>query len=173
MSTIGAAQLYDANVLPLTAKLTILCYRYPKQQRLLALKKTSVAQHALAPRYLPFSSLSSLHPSKFDVILIDPPFSSSFTWEDLQDLPIPSLAADPSFVLMWVGSGAGEGLERGREVMAKWGFRRCEDIVWVKTNNTTNDGPGVRFSLRRACVQFANTILLIDRSTDYIPFDSD
>ncbi|EKM61498.1 uncharacterized protein PHACADRAFT_82400 [Phanerochaete carnosa HHB-10118-sp] len=115
---------------------------YPKQQRLLALKKASVAQHALAPRYLSFSSLSSLNPSKFDVILIDPPFSSSFTWDDLQELPIPTLAADPSFVLMWVGSGAGEGLERGREIMARWGFRRCEDIVWVKTNHTTNRGPG-------------------------------
>ncbi|KIP10153.1 hypothetical protein PHLGIDRAFT_39604, partial [Phlebiopsis gigantea 11061_1 CR5-6] len=115
---------------------------YPKQQRLLALKKASVAQHALAPRYLPFASLSSLNPSKFDVILIDPPFSSSFNWEDLQNLPIPTLAADPSYVLMWVGSGAGQGLERGREIMAKWGFRRCEDIVWVKTNKTTNQGPG-------------------------------
>lgn len=103
-----------------------------------------MAQHAAAPRYLPFSSLSSLHPSKFDVVLIDPPFSSSFTWDDLQELPIPALAADPSYVLMWVGSGAGDGLERGREVMAKWGFRRCEDIVWVKTNSTTNRGPGVR-----------------------------
>lgn len=118
--------------------------RYPKQQRLLALKKASVAAHALPPTYLPYSQLSSLHPTKFDVILIDPPFSSSFTWDDLQDLPIPALAADPSFVLMWVGSGAGEGLERGREVMAKWGFRRCEDIVWVKTNKTSNRGPGVR-----------------------------
>ncbi|PSS29760.1 hypothetical protein PHLCEN_2v2908 [Hermanssonia centrifuga] len=115
---------------------------YPKQQRLLALKKASVASHTLAPAYLPYSELSSLHPTKFDVILIDPPFSSSFSWEDLQNLPIPALAADPSFVLMWVGSGAGEGLERGREVMAKWGFRRCEDIVWVKTNKTTNHGPG-------------------------------
>ena len=82
--------------------------------------------------------------SKFDVILIDPPFSSSYTWDDVQDLPIPTLAADPSFVLLWVGSGAGEGLERGREVMAKWGFRRCEDIIWVKTNKTSNNGPGVR-----------------------------
>lgn len=118
--------------------------RYPKQQRLLALKKASVAQHASGPSYLPYSELSTLHPSKFDVILIDPPFSSSFTWEDLQDLPIPALAADPSFVLMWVGSGAGDGLERGREVMAKWGFRRCEDICWIKTNNTSNRGPGVR-----------------------------
>lgn len=111
------------------------------------MKKASVAAHALIPSYLPFAELSTLHPSKFDVILIDPPFSSSFTWEDLQDLPIPALAADPSFVLMWVGSGAGEGLERGREVMAKWGFRRCEDIVWVKTNKTTNRGPGVRHDI--------------------------
>ncbi|CDO70412.1 hypothetical protein BN946_scf184999.g53 [Trametes cinnabarina] len=115
---------------------------YPKQQRLLALKKAAVKQHALPPTFLPFAELSSLHPSKFDVILIDPPFSSSFSWDDLQNLPIPALAADPSFVFMWVGSGSGDGLERGREVMGKWGFRRCEDIVWVKTNKTTNRGPG-------------------------------
>ncbi|KAI9057521.1 MT-A70-domain-containing protein [Trametes sanguinea] len=115
---------------------------YPKQQRLLALKKAAVREHALPPTFLPFSELSTLHPTKFDVILIDPPFSSSFSWDDLQNLPIPALAADPSFVFMWVGSGSGEGLERGREVMGKWGFRRCEDIVWVKTNKTTNKGPG-------------------------------
>ncbi|KIY43718.1 MT-A70-domain-containing protein [Fistulina hepatica ATCC 64428] len=115
---------------------------YPKQQRLLALKKESVSAHALPPLYLPYSGLSSLQPSKFDVILIDPPLSSSFNWDHVQELPIPSLAADPSFVFMWVGSGAGEGLERGREVLAKWGYRRCEDVVWVKTNNSTNAGPG-------------------------------
>ncbi|KAG2143861.1 MT-A70-domain-containing protein [Suillus cothurnatus] len=103
---------------------------YPKQQRLLSLKKESVDAHATPPFFLPFSHLSSLHPQKFDVILLDPPSS------------VPSLAADPSFVFMWVGSGAGEGLERGREVLAKWGYRRCEDVVWVKTNNTTNRGPG-------------------------------
>lgn len=118
--------------------------RYPKQQRLLGLKKASVTTHAHPPTYLPVSQLASLQQAKFDVILIDPPFSSSFTWTDLQDLPIPALSADPSFVLLWVGSGAGDGLERGREVLAKWGFRRCEDIVWVKTNTTSNSGPGVR-----------------------------
>ncbi|KAJ8587952.1 MT-A70-domain-containing protein [Rhizopogon salebrosus TDB-379] len=115
---------------------------YPKQQRLLGLKKESVDAHATPPFHLPFSQLSSLHPQKYDVILLDPPFSSSFGWDDLQALPVPSLAADPSFVFMWVGSGAGEGLERGREVLAKWGYRRCEDVVWVKTNMTTNRGPG-------------------------------
>ena len=120
--------------------------RYPKQQRLLNLKKASVNQYSLPPTYLPHSSLTSLHPLKFDVILLDPPFSSSFTWDHLQELPIPSLAGDPSFVFLWVGSGAGEGLERGREILAKWGYRRCEDVVWVKTNNTSNQGPGVRNS---------------------------
>ncbi|KAJ7619531.1 MT-A70-domain-containing protein [Roridomyces roridus] len=115
---------------------------YPKQQRLLNLKKASVNSHSVAPSYLPVSELNTLHPAKFDVILLDPPFSSSFTWEHLQNLPIPSLAADPSFVFLWVGSGAGEGLESGREVLAKWGYRRCEDVVWVKTNKTTNHGPG-------------------------------
>jgi N6-adenosine-specific RNA methylase IME4 len=58
-------------------------------------------------------------------------------------MPIPALAAEPSFIFMWVGSGAGDGLERGREVLARWGFRRCEDVVWVKTNVADGRGPGV------------------------------
>jgi hypothetical protein len=39
--------------------------------------------------------------------------------DEPQEFPI-SLAAHSSFVLVWVDSGAGEGLERGREVLAKW-----------------------------------------------------
>ncbi|KAG8857843.1 hypothetical protein FRB96_005562 [Tulasnella sp. 330] len=103
---------------------------YPKQQRLLALKKAAVAEHASAPFHIPQSALSTALPqssARFDVILIDPPFSSSFTWDTLQSLPITPLAADPSFVFLWVGSGAGEGLEKGREVLAKWGYRRPAD----------------------------------------------
>lgn len=118
--------------------------RYPKQQRLLSLKKAAVADHAVPPSYLSIpASRIALQGLKFDVILIDPPFSSSFTWEQLESLPVASLAADPSFVFLWVGSGAGEGLERGREILGKWGYRRCEDIVWIKTNKETNKGPGV------------------------------
>ena len=26
------------------------------------------------------------------------------------------------------------GLDKGRECLKKWGFRRCEDICWIKTN---------------------------------------
>jgi mRNA (2'-O-methyladenosine-N6-)-methyltransferase len=97
--------------------------------------------------YLPFSEFATLQPSKFDVIVIDPPMSSSFSWDTLQELPLTSLAADPSFVFLWVGSGAGDGLERGREVLAKWGYRRCEDVCWVKTNRQSNRGPGVIYFL--------------------------
>jgi len=103
-----------------------------------------VTEYALPPLYLPFSELGTLQPSKFDVIVIDPPMSSSFSWDTLQELSLTSLAADPSFVFLWVGSGAGDGLERGREVLAKWGYRRCEDVCWVKTNRKSNHGPGVR-----------------------------
>ncbi|KAJ6619051.1 MT-A70-domain-containing protein [Mycena sp. CBHHK59/15] len=115
---------------------------YPKQQRLLALKKAAVAAHAVPPAYLPAADLARLHPTKFDAILLDPPFSRAFGWTELQALPIPALAADPSFVFLWVGSGAGDALESGREVLARWGYRRCEDVVWVKTNRTSNKGPG-------------------------------
>lgn len=106
--------------------------------------------------YLSSSDLTSLVESqcKFDVILLDPPVSETtdsskdFTWNDVQSMPIPALAAEPSFIFMWVGSGAGDGLERGREVLARWGFRRCEDVVWVKTNKNDIRGPGVSTSQR-------------------------
>ena len=119
--------------------------RYPKQQRLLALKKDAVANNSAPPTYASLSSLAAgeMSSAKFDVILLDPPYSSSFTFDSLAQLPIPTLSADPGFIFLWVGSGAGDALERGREVLAKWGYRRCEDIVWVKTNKTTNHGPGV------------------------------
>ncbi len=111
------------------------------------LKKQQVATHAHEPCYLPLSRISSLLPSsRFDVILVDPPFSSTFTWDTLLDVdqfPIPSLAADPSFIFLWVGSGAGDGLERGRDALMKWGYRRCEDVVWIKTNKHSNAGHGV------------------------------
>lgn len=31
--------------------------------------------------------------------------------------------------------GCAEGLEAGRHCLNKWGFRRSEDICWIKTNN--------------------------------------
>ncbi|SJX66171.1 related to KAR4-transcription factor required for gene regulation in response to pheromones [Sporisorium reilianum f. sp. reilianum] len=104
--------------------------------------------------------LGSLIPVKYDVVLIDPPLeayeweaspaastsasagtaSATWSWEEIATLPVPQLAAKESFVFLWVGSGAGDGLERGREVLAKWGYRRCEDIVCIRTNAQTDRG---------------------------------
>lgn len=44
-----------------------------------------------------------------------------------------------SFVFLWVGPGCSDGLERGREALTRWGYRRCEVITWCLTSdgNTT------------------------------------
>lgn len=50
------------------------------------------------------------------------------------DLDIGEIAAHRSFVFLWCGSS--EGLDMGRNCLKKWGFRRCEDICWIRTNIT-------------------------------------
>jgi len=47
-------------------------------------------------------------------------------------LDIGEVAATRSFVFLWCGSS--EGLDMGRFCLRKWGFRRCEDICWIRTN---------------------------------------
>ena len=108
-------------------------------------------------------SILSLLPTKFDCILIDPPleeydrnyptrvkgihtdlsrntpFRHHWTWDEIASLPVPQITSTPGFVWLWVGSGKADengisGLDKGREILAKWGYRRCEDIVWLKTN---------------------------------------
>ncbi|GAA5895443.1 hypothetical protein JCM6882_006253 [Rhodosporidiobolus microsporus] len=101
-------------------------------------------------------ALTTLHPSRFDSILLTPPAHTSF--EELAALDLGREAATPGFVWLWVGSGqtgagAGEGkegagknvgggvgLEKGRELLSLWGYRRCEDIVWLKTNKRDPEG---------------------------------
>jgi MT-A70 len=34
--------------------------------------------------------------------------------------------------------GSAEGLDAGRHCLKRWGFRRCEDICWVKTNKDSS-----------------------------------
>ena len=53
-------------------------------------------------------------------------------FEDILNLRVDLLADTPSFLFLWVGSS--EGLDLGRILLKKWGFRRCEDIVWIKVN---------------------------------------
>jgi MT-A70 len=118
--------------------------RYPRLKKLVDLKHRLVDKISHPPVYLDVDlrtfPLGSLRPIVFDSILINAPlqeyalnYPSSqvfqgqrpWTWEELEALPVPSIAATQSFVWIWVGSGSGqsEGLERGRELLGKWGYR--------------------------------------------------
>lgn len=132
---------------------------HPRLRRLTALK-AALAQYAAIPRtylqadlraWIPTAqaipNLGVLETLGYDVILLDPPLFSyawnaphdpqiypSWSWDDIAQLPIPRIASKDSFVFLWVGDGRDDGLERGRDVLHRWGYRRCEDIVWVQTS---------------------------------------
>lgn len=126
---------------------------YPKLRELIALKDRLVEARATPPAHLAADlktyDLSSLG-SKFDVILIDPPWeeysqrlevagdsaaaSALDVWtpDEILQLRVDEIGASPSFVFLWCGSGAT--LEWGRKCLLKWGYRRCEDVCWIKSN---------------------------------------
>lgn len=120
---------------------------YPKLKELIKLKDELIAQTATPPMYLKCDLKQSGQlrqlDCKFDVILIDPPLeeyqrtqgvtkTKFWSWESLMHLEIEEVAAPRSFIFLWCGSS--DGLDLGRQCLRKWGFRRCEDICWIKTN---------------------------------------
>lgn len=128
---------------------------YPKLKELIRLKDKLISETATPPMYLKLdlrscSSLKNELRGKFDVILIEPPLaeyqrssvlpscasSSSaydfWSWSEIMSLPVDEIAAQRSFVFLWVGSS--DGLDYGRSCLKHWGFRRCEDICWIKRN---------------------------------------
>ncbi|TNN07764.1 N6-adenosine-methyltransferase non-catalytic subunit isoform 1 [Schistosoma japonicum] len=119
---------------------------YPKLRELIRLKDQYIQSKATPPMYLCADlrtfDLNELD-SKFDVILIEPPleeyhrmngavFDQYWNWDEIERLEIQQIAAPRAFVWIWCGSG--EGLDAARKCLRKWGFRRCEDICWIKTN---------------------------------------
>ncbi|CBI22683.3 unnamed protein product, partial [Vitis vinifera] len=140
-------------------ELTNVVEDYPKLRELIQKKDEIVAKSASPPMYykcdLREHALSpEFFGTKFDVILVDPPWEEYvhrapgvadhmeyWTFEEILNLKIEAIADTPSFIFLWVGDGVG--LEQGRQCLKKWGFRRCEDICWVKTNKT-NATPGLR-----------------------------
>ncbi|KAJ4457588.1 putative Methyltransferase MT-A70 family protein [Paratrimastix pyriformis] len=126
---------------------------YPKLRELIQRKDALIAAHHTAPAHLRCDlksfPLAEALGSKFDVILVDPPWeeyyrlgraSSYWTLEEMMSLRVDTIAETPSFLFLWVGNAAG--LEQGRILMRQWGFRRCEDIVWAKTNKGPRTNPG-------------------------------
>lgn len=131
-------------------ELTSVVEDYPKLRELIQRKDDIVINSSSPPMYYKcdlrdFTLTPEFFCSKFDVILVDPPWEEYvhrapgitdhieyWTFEEIQNLKIEAIADTPSFIFLWVGDGVG--LEQGRQCLKKWGFRRCEDICWVKTN---------------------------------------
>ncbi|VDK39428.1 unnamed protein product [Taenia asiatica] len=110
---------------------------YPKLRELIRLKDELIQSRVTPPMYLRVDlrnfNLQELN-SVFDVILVEPPLDRSWSWQEIEALEIEKIAAPRSFIWIWCGSG--EGLDGARKCLKKWGFRRCEDICWIKTNKT-------------------------------------
>ncbi|XP_046361731.1 N6-adenosine-methyltransferase non-catalytic subunit-like [Haliotis rufescens] len=119
---------------------------YPKLRELIRLKDELISKTSSPPMYyncdLETFDLRELQ-CKFDVILVEPPlveyqrtkgvvFDRYWNWDEIERLDVPAIAAQRSFLWIWCGNA--EGLERGRQCLKRWGFRRCEDICWIKTN---------------------------------------
>lgn len=121
---------------------------YPKLRELIQLKDNLIKESSTPPMYLHADLkqqelTSNSFGTKFDVILIEPPLEEYYattgnsqrkfmSWDEILALDIGELAAHRSFVFLWCGSS--EGLDMGRNCLRKWGFRRCEDICWIRTN---------------------------------------
>ena len=84
-------------------------------------------------------------------------------------LEIGEVAAQRSFCFLWCGSA--EGLSEGRKCLRAWGFRRCEDICWIKTNK--KDPGNVKYMEPKSLLQHTKEHCLmgikgtVRRSTDF------
>jgi len=123
---------------------------YPKIERLVKLKSEILGKRATPSMSLKCDlktfDLSSLG-TKFDVLLLDPPWEEyqtrvagmyvpqedleAWSFEEMRQLKIGEIADTQSFCFLWCGETH---LEQARELLKRWGFRRVEDICWVKTN---------------------------------------
>jgi len=134
---------------------------YPKLRKLMQTKNEALRKiSATTPPFyintdLRTFDLSSLQ-CKFDVILVDPPWPfyvdrcpasmdnlkrTPWSFEQMSTLKIHDIAENPSFLFLWCG--AGKSLNEGRQLLKKWGYKRCEVIVWLKTNKKSQ----IRLSL--------------------------
>lgn len=74
---------------------------------------------------------------QFGVIMADPPWDihmelpyGTMADEEMRTLNVPALQTD-GLIFLWV---TGRAMELGRECLELWGYKRVEEIIWVKTN---------------------------------------
>lgn len=74
---------------------------------------------------------------KFSVVMADPPWDihmelpyGTMSDDEMRHLNVPSLQ-DEGLIFLWV---TGRAMELGRECLQLWGYERCDELIWVKTN---------------------------------------
>ncbi|KAH7550121.1 hypothetical protein JRO89_XS13G0138600 [Xanthoceras sorbifolium] len=74
---------------------------------------------------------------QFGVIMADPPWDihmelpyGTMADDEMRNLNVPALQTD-GLIFLWV---TGRAMELGRECLETWGYKRVEEIIWVKTN---------------------------------------
>lgn len=74
---------------------------------------------------------------RFDVLMCDPPWDihMSLPYGTLKDKEMKALRMDilqeDGLIFLWV---TGRAMELARECLAQWGYKRVEELIWVKTN---------------------------------------
>nr|XP_010919307.1 probable N6-adenosine-methyltransferase MT-A70-like [Elaeis guineensis] len=74
---------------------------------------------------------------QFGVIMADPPWDihmelpyGTMSDDEMRNLNVPALQTD-GLIFLWV---TGRAMELGRECLELWGYKRVEELIWVKTN---------------------------------------
>ncbi|ONK73666.1 uncharacterized protein A4U43_C04F34010 [Asparagus officinalis] len=74
---------------------------------------------------------------QFGVIMADPPWDihmelpyGTMADDEMKSLNVPALQTD-GLIFLWV---TGRAMELGRDCLELWGYKRVEEIIWVKTN---------------------------------------
>ena len=74
---------------------------------------------------------------KFDVIMADPPWDihmdlpyGTLRDDEMKNLPVRKLQ-DDGVIFLWV---TGRATELARDCLELWGYKRIEELVWIKTN---------------------------------------
>ena len=119
---------------------------YPKLKRLYEAKQELIDKHrhpAMVVVTPDLKKTNFMHfERQFDVVVLKLPIDDP-RWglDDLQNhIRVDLLADNPSFVVLGCGSSI-KGLQIGRKLLINWGFRRSEDVVWLK--QSSNGSPGV------------------------------
>lgn len=83
-------------------------------------------------RYIDFEVLG-----KFSVVMADPPWDihmelpyGTMADHEMKSMPVQALQ-DDGYIFLWV---TGRAIELGRECLEIWGYKRIDELIWVKTN---------------------------------------